>query len=141
MPRITKADLEAENGKLKAELQQYRERSRSSKRRVEFVPAPLSANGRRALDILCKHDRDPVIEEQRATIDKQAQQIADLTAGKGPIGPVLQSVHGRDSFSDVEFWGRIAQERTESVADFIKKLHNHATIVSDLTFCARTYRM
>ena len=41
----------------------------------------MSAQTRLALDVVCKHDRDGVIEEQRATIAKQAQEIAMLKNG------------------------------------------------------------
>ena len=67
MPRVTKADLERENAdlerenaELKAELVQRRERSRSRSRRrnVQFVAAPMDATTRRALDVVRKHDRD-----------------------------------------------------------------------------------
>ena len=42
-----------------------------------------------ALDIVCKRDRDPVIEEQRKTIAKQAQEIEGLKRGEGLVRPVL----------------------------------------------------
>jgi branched-chain amino acid transport system substrate-binding protein len=86
MPRVTKADLERENAELKAELAQRRERSRSRHRKAQFVAAPMDATTRRALDIVRKHDRDGVIEEQRATIARQAQELglkAVLLGGDG----------------------------------------------------------
>jgi len=74
MPRVTKADLERENAELKAELVQRRERSRSRHRKAQFVAAPMDATTRRALDVVRKHDRDGVIEEQRATIARLVQE-------------------------------------------------------------------
>jgi hypothetical protein len=105
MPRVTKADLERENAELKAELVQRRERSRSRRRKVQFVAAPMDATTRRALDIVRKHDRDGVIEEQRATIARQAQEMAAVLAkhaaekkaleeGAGRIGPVILKAWG-----------------------------------------------
>ena len=106
MPRVTKADLERENVHLmeeldeaRAELKNARERSRS-RQKGHFERAPLSAAGRRALDIVCKHDRDPVIEELRATVARlnreHAEKVAakdaeidDLKKGKGQIKPIL----------------------------------------------------
>ena len=134
MPRITKADLEAETVRLKAELKQYRDRSRSRKRKAQFEVAPMSATSRRALDIVRKHDRDGVIEEQRVTITKQAQEImklgekiADLRLGNGPIGPVLAANIG----VEFDFLRQLALKRTESVAQFltaqaslVSKAHN-----------------
>jgi len=100
MPRVTKADLERENAELKAELAQRRERSRSRHRKAQFVAAPMDATTRRALDIVRKHDRDGVIEEQRATIARQAQEMAAVLAkhadekkaleeGSGRMGPII----------------------------------------------------
>ena len=89
MPRVTKADLERENAELKAELEQRRERSRSRHRKVHFDASPMDATTRRALDVVRKHDRDSVIEEQRATIARQAQEISALQKGSGPIGRIF----------------------------------------------------
>ena len=61
---------------LQVELESRRDRSRSRRRKAEFKVEPISARTMRALDIVCKRDRDPVIEEQRKTIAKQAQEIA-----------------------------------------------------------------
>ena len=41
------------------------------------------------MDIVCKRDRDPVIDEQRAIIAKQAQEIERLKRGEGLVKPVL----------------------------------------------------
>ena len=121
MPRVTKADLERENAELKAELVQRRERSRSRRRKVQFVAAPMDATTRRALDVVRKHDRDGVVEEQRATIARQAQEIAALRNGSGPIGPILVENWGRSSLSG-SLREKLAGNR-EPVGAFIKRLH------------------
>ena len=123
MPRVTKAELENENMRLRSELAVLRKaadraRSRSPRRAPTFEMAPMSAASRRALDVVCKHDRDGVIEEQRATIAKQAQEIADLKVGKGPIGPILQAMSCSSTHD--AYWADIAQTRTEPVAKFLK---------------------
>ena len=100
MPRVTKADLERENAELKAELAQRRERSRSRHRKAQFVAAPMDATTRRALDIVRKHDRDGVVEEQRATIARLVQERTAANAqhalekkaleeGSGRMGPII----------------------------------------------------
>ena len=103
MPRITVKGLTAEkkvleqeitvllqkNDELQAELESRRDRSRSRRRKAEFKVEPISARTVRALDIVCKRDRDPVIEEQRKTIAKQAQEIEGLKRGEGLVRPVL----------------------------------------------------
>ena len=141
MPRVTKADLERENAELKAELNKARERSRSRKRKVHFEAEPLSASGYRALDIVCKHNRDPVIEEQRATIAKLRKEharqiankdaeIADYRIGNGQIRHVLQAAH---RMSDV---GVHAQNQT--VAEYVRKLFNkYNELSSDILFGIR----
>ena len=92
MPRITVKGLTAEkkvleeeitvllqkNDELQVELESRRDRSRSRRRKAEFKFEPISARTMRALDIVCKRDRDPVIDEQRKTIAKQAQEIEGL---------------------------------------------------------------
>ena len=81
MPRVTKSDLERENAslleeisQLKGEIARSRERSRSLRRKVRVVAAPMDATTRRALDVVRKHDRDGVVEEQRATIARMSRK-------------------------------------------------------------------
>ena len=125
MPRITKADLERENAELKAELEQRRERSRSRKRKAQFVAEPMSAAARRALDVVCRHDRDGVIEEQRATIARQAQEINGLRNGEGPIGPVILATWtptwGPTLLSEQQTRDILA--RDETVVSFFKRIN------------------
>ena len=127
MPRVTKADLERENAELKAELVQRRERSRSRRRKVQFVAAPMDATTRRALDVVRKHDRDGVVEEQRATIARQAQEIAALRNGSGPIGPILVANWGQSDLSG-SLLEKLAGNR-EPVGAFIKRMHKMASAV------------
>ena len=141
MPRVTKADLERENADLKAELNKARDRSRSRKRKVHFEAEPLSAAGYRALDIVCKHNRDPVIEEQRATIAKlrkeHARQIADKDAeiadyriGNGQIAPVLMAAH---QMADD---GHHVQNQT--VAEYLRKMFSkYNGLTSEMLFGIR----
>ena len=125
MPRTTKVDLAAENVRLRIELA-TRDRSRSRRRaaaRVEVDATPSAS--RRALDIVCKHTQDGVVEEQRATIARQAKEIADLRVGKGPIGPILaESVRRHQSLFDR------AMQRTESVADWLRRQSQAASSLS-----------
>ena len=141
MPRVTKADLERENTELKAELNKARERSRSRKRKAQFVAEPLSAAGHRALEIVCKHHRDPVIQEQRATIarlrNEHARQIAakdaeiaDYRIGNGQIRHVLQAAH------------RLADQglhvENQTVAEYVHKLYGkYSDIATDILFGVR----
>ena len=129
MPRVTKADLERENAELKAELAQRRERSRSRHRKAQFVAAPMDATTRRALDIVRKHDRDGVIEEQRATIARQAQEIAALRKGSGPIGPILIENWGHSDLTG-RLLERLAGNR-ETVGAFIRRMHRLVSAVEN----------
>ena len=141
MPRVTKADLERENAELKAELNEARERSRSRKRKVRFEAEPLSAAGYRALDIVCKHNRDPVIEEQRATIAKLRKEharqiankdaeIADYRIGNGQIRPVLQAAHRMADLG--------VHVQNQTVAEYVRKLFTkYNELSSDILFGIR----
>ena len=141
MPRVTKADLERENADLKAELNKARERSRSRKRKGRFEAEPLSAASYRALEIVCKHNRDPVIEEQRATIAKLRQEhsrqiaakdaeIADYRVGKGQIRHVLQAAHQMDD--------RGVHIQNQTVAEYVRKLYiKYNEITTDILFGVR----
>ena len=129
MPRVTKADLERENAELKVELVQRRERSRSRSRRRKVVAAPMDATTRRALDVVCKHDRDGVIEEQRATIARQAQEIAALRKGSGPIGPILIENWGHTDLSG-SLLERL-QGKRETVGAFIIRMHRMVSAVEN----------
>jgi hypothetical protein len=107
-----------------------RDRSRSPLR-----VAPISNAARAALDVVCKHDADPRVEEQRATIVRLQQElaakdaeIADLRIGKGPIGPILVEKM-KDNSSEEQ--RAIMLSRTESVRDFIWKMSTTAQHMHD----------
>ena len=135
MPRVTKAMLtlekeqleyeitllEREKGELQAELDSRRERSRSRRRKVEFKVEPISARTMMALDIVCKRDRDGVIDEQRATIAKQAQEIERLKRGEGLIKPVLVA-----AFNFAE--NNTSCNTTETMQASVKRLLERITI-------------
>ena len=104
MPRVTKADLERENAELKAELVQRRERSRSRRRKVQVVAAPMDATTRRALDVVRKHDRDGVVEEQRATIARLVQERAALIAQHADEKKALEEGSGRVGQVILKIW-------------------------------------
>ena len=130
MPRVTKADLERENAELKAELAQRRERSRSRHRKAQFVAAPMDATTRRALDIVRKHDRDGVVEEQRATIARLVQERAAMLAkhaaekkaleeGSGRMGPIIIKSWDPSLLDERQTNNILAGE--ETVLEFVKR--------------------
>ena len=131
MPRVTKADLERENGELRAKLEQRRERSRSRHRKVQIVAAPMDATARRALDVVRKHDRDGVIEEQRATMTRLVQERAALVAqhaqektaleeGAGKMAPIILKTWGNFPLSPHSVESILANE--ESVFEFVERM-------------------
>ena len=118
MPRVTKATLEAENAKLREELERLRPRSRSPRREV---PARLThaALGMAARDFL----RDPAIEELKAVILRQQEEIQGLRAGEGPIGEVLLAMRVKDYPTLVtDFVSEEMAKGTQSVAEVLSKL-------------------
>ena len=129
MPRVTKADLERENAELKAELAQRRERSRSRHRKAQFVAAPMDATTRRALDIVRKHDRDGVIEEQRATIARQAQEMAAVLAKHADEKKALEEGSGRIAPIIIKTWGNFVL----LPATVERILSNEETVVGFMT--------
>ena len=90
---------------------------------------------------MCKHNRDPVIEEQRATIAKLRQEharqiankdaeIADYRIGNGQIRHVLLAAH---RMSDL---GVHIQNQT--VAEYVRKLFSkYNELSSDILFGIR----
>ena len=83
MPRVTKADLLAENERLRKRLEEVE--ARNARSRSPRRDAPSAAKTRRTLNLVCQLERDAVIDEQRATIARQQQEIASLRRGEGPI--------------------------------------------------------
>ena len=140
MPRVTKADLARENAELKAELVQRRERSRSRRRKAQFVAAPMDATTRRALDVVRKHDRDGVVEEQRVTIARLVQERAALLAqhaqekkaleeGSGRMGPIILKTWRRTALSERQINGILAGE--ETVFEFVTRAQELHRVLSD----------
>ena len=123
--------LKQENGVLKTEVQEHRDRSRSRRRKVDFKVEPISSRTRMALDLVCKRDRDHVIDEQRATIAKQAKEIESLKRGEGLIKPVLCAAFDADGIHD--FNTIIKQSQT--VREHLKYLFSqHDSLSSALLF-------
>ena len=129
MPRVTIKGLTLENEKLelanlflreetrelKADLHSRECRSRSRRRKAAFKVEPISTRTMMALDIVCKRDRDHIIDEQRATIAKQAQEIERLKRGEGLVKPVLLAAF---NFPD----GDTSCHRTETMQAYVKRL-------------------
>ena len=138
MVHVTKADLEAENVKLKAELAKFRGRSRSP-RRAEIVADSTSSRRAEALGVVAAHTfirseaetrMKAMIDERDATIAKQANIIADLEVGNGPIGPVLQKAFYKDGMTD-DYWTRILEEprMKGSIVQYIKDVHRASDVM------------
>ena len=123
--------LKQENGVLKTEVQERRDRSRSRSRRrkVEFKVEPISARTMMALDIVCKRDRDHVIDEQRVTIAEQAKEIEALKRGEGLVKPVL---------CDVFDWNQSTNsivKHNQTVREYMKQLWSlHNSFTSSILF-------
>ena len=129
MPRVTIKGLTQANEillqancELKADLQARKDRSRSRHRKAAFKVEPISARTMRALDIVCKHDRDPVIEEQRVIMTKQAQEIERLKRGEGLIKPVLCAAF---NFTDNN-----SCNTSETMQTYVKRLWNENNNIS-----------
>ena len=143
MPRVTVKGLTLENEQLeyeitllkqegsvlKAELDSRRDRSRSRRRKVDFKVEPISARTMMALDIVCKRDRDHVIDEQRVTIAEQAKEIEALKRGEGLVKPILCAVFD---------WNQTTNsivKHNQTVREYMKQLFSlHNSFTSSLLF-------
>ena len=114
---------------LQADLDSRRDRSRSRRRKAEFKVEPTSARAMMALDIVCKRDRDSVVEEQRKIIAKQAQEIELLRSGGGPIGPVLLAVRDYDGLPEILRDNLL--KKTETVKAFFKRTQSLASVLNE----------
>ena len=135
MPRVTKAILEAENAKLREELERLRPRSRSPRREV---PARLT---HAALDMVARNFlRDPAIDELNAVILKQREEIQKLRAGEGPIGEVLLAMRMKEhpTFVD-DFVTQEMAKGTQSVAHVLSKLARLTETTNDLLRWGRSF--
>ena len=143
MPRVTIKGLTLENEKLdlantflreetrelKADLHSRECRSRSRRRKAAFKVEPVSARTMLALDIVCKRDRDHVIDEQRVTIAKQAKEIEALKRGEGLVKPVLCAAFD---------WNQTTNsivKHNQTVREYMKQLFSlHNSFTSSILF-------
>ena len=140
---LTDANVEAHDFRLefaKETLQSFQKRDRS---RSPLRLDALSSRARAALDVVCKHDTDQRVDDQRATIVRLQQELAakdaeivSLRAGNGPIGPILVSNLLVDP-SDKSRASLMAM--TETVADFIKRVRWLASCVHDELFWGKHF--
>ena len=75
-----------------------------------------------ALDIVCKRDRVHVIDEQRATIAKQAQEIERLKRGEGLVKLVLCAAFDFNPVTNCM--------TTETVREYVKRVWSETDRVS-----------
>jgi hypothetical protein len=130
MPRVTKADLLAENERLRKRLEEVE--ARNARSRSPRRDAPSAAKTRRALNLVCQLERDAVIDEQRATIARQQQEIASLRRGEGPIGEVL--LHNRNEIpgEETDWVIEHLSSQTTPVNQVLASLHRVAMAQKDI---------
>ena len=150
MPRITKASLQEENAQiiernlklhnqvseLKGEIERMRARSRSPRRNAAPLSLTHAALGMVSRDFL----RDPVIEEQRALIARQQQEIQRLREGEGSIGEVLLATRRRvlpDLVDD--FFVEKCQGSTVTVANVIEKLERLTSTAHEILIWGHSF--
>ena len=128
MPRILKKDLLAENERLRQKLARY-ESCRSS---AAKKPLPSAASTLQALNLVCKMERDPVIQEQRETIARQQKEIESLRGGSGPIGDVTLAYWRREQPQLVDE-AMVARCKSHStpVIDVLNNIRKHSDTVSE----------
>jgi hypothetical protein len=114
--KMTKAMLEAENKRLR----QQRDQARKELAREKKTGASSISRSHSQLELTCsamqlvtQWERDPKMEEKdkliadmRAEIEKKNKEIIALRRGEGPIGEVLLYVEGR---------GLVSEERREAL--------------------------
>ena len=98
--KMTKAMLEAENKRLRRERDQARKEQGSSDSAISRSHSQLELTCS-AMNLVTQWDRDPKMEEKdkmiaelRAEIEKKNKEIAGLRRGDGPIGEVLLFIEG-----------------------------------------------
>ena len=114
--------LQQKNDELQVDLDSRRDRSRSRRRKVEFKVEPISARTMMALDIVCKRDRDHVVDEQKKIIANQAQEIERLKRGEGLVKPVLMAAF---NFSE-----NTSCNKTETMQAYVKRLWHENNEIS-----------
>jgi hypothetical protein len=87
---------------------------------------------RRVLNLVCQLERDAVIDEQRATIAKQQQEIASLRRGDGPIGEVLWHNWRKTPAFLERFTVDVLNAQTTPVNDILASLQQASDMQSDL---------
>ena len=134
MPRVLKADLVAENARLRAENERLRtESSQRNRSRSPRREAESAAKTHRVLNLVRHFERDEVLEEQRATIARQQQEIQDLREGGGPIGEVVLANWRRfPSVLDDQMTGYMKSKVTP-VRDVIQRICHLSQSVYDYT--------
>ena len=150
MVRTTKASLEAENRTLRAENEQLKveleclrarshsprrnQRTRSrSPRQLQWETSACAALGQVQRNFL----RDPALAEQGAIILRQQQEIAALRRGEGPVGEVLLTLWEDVTVDD--FVRSRCAERTETVANYLRRLRHLTSVTADLTTWGKSY--
>jgi len=142
MPRVLKADLVAENALLRAENERLRaESSQRNRSRSPRREAESAAKTHRVLNLVQRFERDAVIEEQRATIARQQQEIQDLREGGGPIGEVVLANWRRRSptFLDDQMIGYM-KSKVNPVRDVIQRICHLSQSVYDYTNTGWSFR-
>ena len=114
--------LKQENDVLKTELDSRRDRSRSRHRKAAFKVEPISARTMMALDIVCKRDRDHVIDEQKKIMTEQAKEIERLKRGEGLVKPVLCAAFDLNPVTNCM--------TTETVREYVKRVWSETERVS-----------
>jgi len=130
MPRVTKADLLAENECLRKRLEEVE--ARNARSRSPQRNAVSADKTRRVLNLVCQLERDAVIDEQRATIAKQQQEIASLRRGDGPIGEVLLHNWRKSPAFLERFTVDVLNAQTTPVNDILASLQQASDMQSDL---------
>ena len=134
--RLTASDIHHDTKILQRQLSEWkagvRTYARSRSPRRDAIKADSTSSRRaEALGYVAAHTfirseaetrMKAIITERDATIVKQAKLIADLQAGKGPIGPVLKEAFFSDAFTAGLWEERMDRpEMKVSVSQYIKK--------------------
>jgi len=128
------ARLTRENEALKAQVRRGNDRSRSPRRPTSSSQATMDQTCK-ALAQVRLWQRDAVVEEMKATIVQQEQQlvnrdntIKELRQGSGPIGEVLQHIYERQL------------EKIEHNTGTFSARGTHQLVRPSDATCARVYR-
>ena len=119
-----------ENARLKKEIKELK-----GKRQRDRSRSPVTAAAtHQVLNLLCKMDRDPVIQEQRETIVRQQKEIQALRQGEGPIGEVLLAIKQKHSPHLMnDFYLRNLKNVKTPVSQVIQKIERLADAMTGVT--------